>query len=129
MISSVALALSAAGTVPNENTATEIPKLRRRPHLSAIVLSARAPMMYPIKLLVTKGDRPLRNVELLGDHRERVRDRDDVEEGKEITRANDPQKLALVRPHRNAVETRHRTRRAATCTRSSRLLLTGKLVH
>ena len=45
MISSVTLALSAASTVPIENTATEICKANLRPHLSAIVLSTKAPMM------------------------------------------------------------------------------------
>ena len=45
MISSVTLELIAASTVPIENTATEISRLTRRPNLSAIVLSANAPMM------------------------------------------------------------------------------------
>ena len=36
-ISSVTLVLAAASTVPIENTATEIPRLSFRPHLSAIV--------------------------------------------------------------------------------------------
>jgi hypothetical protein len=45
MISSVALVLSAARRVPIENTLTEIARLSFRPHLSAIVLSANAPMM------------------------------------------------------------------------------------
>ena len=44
-ISSTTLVLVAASTVPTENTATEIPRLSVRPHLSAIVLSANAPMM------------------------------------------------------------------------------------
>ncbi len=45
MISSVTLALKAARIVPSENTATEMPRLSLRPHLSAIVESAKAPMM------------------------------------------------------------------------------------
>ncbi len=45
MISSVTFVLSAARTVPIENTATEMPRLSRRPHLSAMKLSAKAPMM------------------------------------------------------------------------------------
>ncbi len=44
-ISSVTFVLAAASTVPIENTATDIPRLSFRPHLSAIVLSANAPMM------------------------------------------------------------------------------------
>ena len=44
-ISSVTFVLAAASAVPSENTATEIPRLSFRPHLSAIVLSANAPMM------------------------------------------------------------------------------------
>ena len=45
MINSTTPELSAASTVPSENTATEIDRLKRRPHLLAIVLSAKAPMM------------------------------------------------------------------------------------
>jgi hypothetical protein len=56
MISDVTFQLIAANAVPTENTLTEMPRLRRRPHLSAIVLSPSAPMMYPIRLLVTDSD-------------------------------------------------------------------------
>jgi hypothetical protein len=52
-ISSVTFVLTAARIVPRENTATDTPRLSFRPHLSAIVESANAPMMYPIRLLVT----------------------------------------------------------------------------
>ena len=44
-INSVTFVLAAASTVPIENTATDIPRLSFRPHLSEMVLSANAPMM------------------------------------------------------------------------------------
>lgn len=37
--------LKAVRAVPAENTPTEIPRLSWRPHLSPMVLSAKAPMM------------------------------------------------------------------------------------
>jgi hypothetical protein len=45
MISSVTFVLVAARMVPSEKTATDSPRLSRRPHLSAIAPSAKAPMM------------------------------------------------------------------------------------
>ena len=45
-------------------------------------------------------------MELRGDDRRRERDRDDVEEREEVTRAHDPQELALVGPDGNPVEPR-----------------------
>jgi hypothetical protein len=53
-----------------------------------------------------QGDRRLGHVELRRNHRCGEGDRDDVEEGKEVTRADDPQELALVWPDRDAVKPR-----------------------
>ncbi len=53
-MSSATFVLAAASTVPTEKTPTDTPRASRRPHLSAIWLSAKAPMMYPIRLLVTE---------------------------------------------------------------------------
>jgi hypothetical protein len=39
-------------------------------------------------------------MELLGDHRQRERDRDDVEEREEVAGANDPKQTPLVWPNR-----------------------------
>jgi hypothetical protein len=44
-ITSVTLVLTAASVVPTEKTATDMPRLSFRPHLSAMVESANAPMM------------------------------------------------------------------------------------